>query len=137
MYNNIGNKIKTLAKFICIFIAAIWIIIGFSLILGRGSSPFIRLIGLLTIVIGPLFSWIGSFLLFGYGELINKNTEMNENIKLLVKKIKQEEETEQEQIILKKVLMDEKKETEEDEADFFYDPTGDQSWKEQKNSTKK
>ena len=86
---------------------------------------------------GPLSCWVGSFLLFGYGELIDKNTEMNENIKLLVKKTKQEEETEQEQIILKKVLMEEKKETDEDEADFFYDPTGDQAWKEQKNSTRK
>ena len=36
-------------------------------------------VGILVIAIGSLFSWVGSFCLYGFGELIEKTTEIAEN----------------------------------------------------------
>lgn len=131
MYNNIGQKIKTLAKVICICIAVVWIIIGFSLILNRYSSPFVRLMGLLIILIGPLFAWVNSFLLYGYGELIEQNAEIRKEIKRLTKNIKESEKTYQKEVeeirdqeierkLFEKAIKGEEKEESEDAS--FYNP---------------
>lgn len=130
MYNNIGNKIKALAKVICIFIAVVWVIIGFSFILTKNSSPFIRLIGLLIIVVGPLFAWINSFLLYGYGELIEQNAEIRKEIKRLTKGSKENEEKDKkeaekirnqeiERKIFKKAIMGEEKDEDNEEVSFY------------------
>ena len=44
----------------------------------RSVVPFF--IGLLIMFIGSLFSWIGSFFAYGFGELIDKATEIEKNI---------------------------------------------------------
>jgi hypothetical protein len=130
MYNNIGRKIKTLAKVICICIAVVWIIIGFSLILNRYSSPFVRLMGLLIILIGPLFAWVNSFLLYGYGELIEQNKEMLNEIKCLTKDSRESEKTNQkeaeearnqeiERKLFEKAIKGEEKEEESEDASFY------------------
>ena len=121
MYNNIGKKIKTLAKIACIIIAVTWVIIGFVLIFYRYSSPFLRLIGLLTIFTGPFFAWIGSFLLYGYGELIEQTTEIKEEIKYLTKsnQEKEKEEKETEKKLLEKVIMNKENDEENDEVPFY------------------
>ena len=116
MYNNIGSKIKTLAKFICICIAVVWIIIGFSLILNRYSSLFVRLIGLLITIIGPLFAWISSFLLYGYGELIEQNEEIKKEIRKLTKNSK---EIDEERVLFEKAIKGEEKEEESEDASFY------------------
>lgn len=130
MYNNIGNKIKALAKVICIFIAVVWVIIGFSFILTKNSSPFIRLIGLLIIVVGPLFAWINSFLLYGYGELIEQNAEIRKEIKRLTKGSKENEEKDKkeaekirnqeiERKIFEKAIKGEEKDEDNEEVSFY------------------
>ncbi len=118
MYKNIGNKIKTLAKIVCIVIAIIWVMVGFVLIFNRYSSPFVRLIGLLTIFISPFFAWISSFLLYGYGELIEQNAEINQKLKYLLKSSK-EEDKEKEKKLFEKAIMGEEKEEENDEVSFY------------------
>ena len=75
MFQNIGKKIKTLAVVVC------WIGIAGSVIGGivmiavgadsSGGDLLIRL-GLPLIFLGPLFSWIGSFVLYGYGDMITR-----------------------------------------------------------------
>lgn len=131
MYSNIGNKIKTLAKIVCIIIAIVWIIVGFILIFDRYSSPLVRLVGFLSIIIGPLLSWISSFLLYGYGELIEQNAEIEREIKRLTKREKEKEirekkekeeerEKEKEKIILEKAIKDEWQDDEEEVP--FYNP---------------
>ena len=85
MFRNIGKKIKVLAKVLC------WIGIVFSAIMGilimvigptaletavPNGSAFGGLAivsGLLVIIFGALFSWIGSFVLYGYGQLIDNS----------------------------------------------------------------
>lgn len=73
MFNNIGGKIKTLAKVIC------WIGIIGSIIGGIGciaADEDMILYGLLIAVGGSLFSWIGSFFTYGFGELIENSSKL-------------------------------------------------------------
>lgn len=72
MYDNIGSKIKTLAKVIFIIIASLSLIAG-VLILFIVDNGFI--IGILTVGIGVLLSWVGTFFLYGFGQLI-ENTDI-------------------------------------------------------------
>ncbi len=88
MFNNIGGKIKGLAQVIAWIGIIASFIIGInlmstaarfgsysdsSLIGGLGSFA-----GILVIVIGSLFSWIGSFVLYGFGQLVENSDTMIE-----------------------------------------------------------
>ena len=71
MFNNIGGKIKTLAKVIC------WIGIIASVIGGIATMAMdedMIIFGLLGMPVGALASWIGSFMLYGFGELVENST---------------------------------------------------------------
>ncbi|OLA93426.1 MAG: hypothetical protein BHW64_06815 [Candidatus Melainabacteria bacterium LEY3_CP_29_8] len=71
MYNNIGNKIKYLAKTAFIVGAIISVIIGILLITA-GLNGIITPVGVLILFVGPFISWLSSWLLYGFGELIDK-----------------------------------------------------------------
>ena len=73
MFDNIGRKIKSWAKTVCYLGIAISAIFGLLLMDEVGFA------GILVIAIGSLFSWVGSFCLYGFGELIEKTTEIAEN----------------------------------------------------------
>lgn len=76
MFSNIGGKIKTLAQVVT------WVGIIASVITGLilvSEDDDLILIGLLVMVAGSLTFWISSFLLYGFGELIVKTTEIAEN----------------------------------------------------------
>ena len=120
MYKNIGAKIKGLAKIICIVTAIVWIVFGFVLVLLEDSSTEVRLIGFLAMIVGPLFCWIAGFLLYGYGELIEQNCEINQELKLLTKHIREQEERKEEENILKRAIGGE--EDEDVENASFYNP---------------
>ena len=83
MWDNIGVKIKVLAKIIAWVGIISSVIGGISLISqgaelnqsswgGSGGSILI-LSGFGTIIIGTIFSWIGSFFMYGFGELIENS----------------------------------------------------------------
>lgn len=65
MFENIGGKIKKLAIVITIIGIIISFIIGIMLSNEFGLGGFIVILG------GSLLSWIGSFLLYGFGEIID------------------------------------------------------------------
>lgn len=79
MFERIGSKIKKLASVIT------WLGIIASLILGvvliSGGDEMIVL-GILVMAVGSLASWIGSFLLYGFGELIEKTCIIEERLSL-------------------------------------------------------
>ncbi len=77
MFNEIGKKIKGLASVIA------WLGIIASAIMGFTSMRFSALAGILIIAIGALASWISSFMLYGYGELIDQTSQMNEKFSSL------------------------------------------------------
>ena len=70
MFDNIGGKIKKLAVVCTIVGIASFVIIGIVLM---GDSFFT---GLLTLVLGAVMSWIGSFTLYGLGQLIENTDEL-------------------------------------------------------------
>ena len=82
MFTDIGGKIKTLAKVIC------WIGIITSVLTGIGllflGNSILIISGLISMIVGSLISWAGSFTLYGFGELIEKTTETNHLTKLIL-----------------------------------------------------
>ena len=77
MFDNIGGKIKSLAKAIFIIETIICIIAGLVM-LTEGSDD-LMIAGIVTMIVGPLAAWVSSWLLYGFGELIEKTTEIAEN----------------------------------------------------------
>ena len=80
MFNNIGHKIQVLAKVLCWIGIICWVITGLALMAGGSSmtyrlnGEFVRansgagvVAGIMTIIVGVLVSWIGSFLLWSAG----------------------------------------------------------------------
>lgn len=90
MFDNIGSKIMKLAKVICWLGIIISVISGITIIaggasvsrsyygIGAGGSV---LAGILTIVLGSLLSWIGSFFTYGFGQLIENTDYIRLNTK--------------------------------------------------------
>lgn len=74
MYDNIGRKIMNLAKTLCIIEAVVAVIIGIALAASDSVG-----IGLLVTLFGPIVAWISSFLMYGFGELVEKVSEIARN----------------------------------------------------------
>lgn len=87
MFKNIGKKIKTLAKVICIVGIVASVILGISMILTSTQTGYGIIIGIVYLLLGPLFSWIGSFALFGFGELIDNSKKSLDIQKQILEKI--------------------------------------------------
>ncbi len=80
MFSNIGKKIKTWAAVICWFgiIGAIvaGIVIMVALKTAGGMEIFL---GIAEMVVGSISAWLSSFLLYGFGELIDKTVDIERN----------------------------------------------------------
>ena len=76
MYNNIGGKIKGLAKASFIVAAIAAVITGIALM---ATDEDLILYGLLVMVVGPIVAWVSSWLLYGFGELIDKASDIERN----------------------------------------------------------
>ena len=70
MYDNIGGKIKGLAKATFIVGAIAAVITGIALM---ASDEDMIPVGLLVMVVGPIVAWVSSWLLYGFGELIENS----------------------------------------------------------------
>lgn len=76
MFKNIGGKLKTLAEVsacLGIIASAIWGMILIAVGIEDGY-PFGIFLGLIVMVAGGLGSWILSFVMYGFGQLI-ENTD--------------------------------------------------------------
>ena len=69
MFDDIGGKIQGLAKVICWIGIIICIIIGIVLISDDEAG-----IGFAVIIVGSLLSWVSSFTLYGFGELVENSS---------------------------------------------------------------
>ena len=67
MYDNIGEKIKSLAKGTFITEAIIAIITAFSLF---ASNDDLIIYALFLLVLGPIGAWISSWILYAFGEIV-------------------------------------------------------------------
>ena len=80
MFNNVGRKIKFLAEVLCYIGIGLSIISGICLIV-KGSEwhPVFVVCGVVFLVFGGLWAWIFSLFIYGFGELIEKSTEIADN----------------------------------------------------------
>lgn len=80
MFSNIGGKIKTLARIICVLGIVISIFGGLILIIQGASyhESSLTVTGVLVLFVGTIGSWIGSFFAYGFGELIENTTVIAE-----------------------------------------------------------
>lgn len=86
MYKNIGGKIKKLAVVFAILgmivsIAGSIIMIIIGLDLPLNSQITLEWSSLITIVVGCLASWLVSFLIYGFGELIERTVSIDNKLK--------------------------------------------------------
>ena len=70
LYQDIGEKIKGWAKWVFI-IGAIVSVISAVIILSTAEDLWVIIVGLLALFVGPIASWIFSWLLYGFGEIID------------------------------------------------------------------
>lgn len=98
MFKNIGGKIKGLAKFYVWFGIITSLPFGFWLVVcieqatgtndyrdkGMGLPAEIALF-IVFVIILALIAWISSWLLYGFGELIERNTENNNHLRAISK----------------------------------------------------
>lgn len=73
MYDNIGRKIKVLAKAGFIIETILTVIVGSALAV-CGED-----LGMLILFGGPIIAWLSSWLLYGFGELIDKTCDIARN----------------------------------------------------------
>lgn len=74
MYDNIGKKIKSLAKALFIVQSVLCFIAG--IVLTFVLNP----IFMFASIIAPVIVWISSWLLYGFGELIDKTCDISASI---------------------------------------------------------
>ena len=67
LYENIGSKIKNWAKWIFVIEAIGAVITGLVLLF---TDEYLILYGLLTLVCGPIVAYVGSWILYAFGELV-------------------------------------------------------------------
>ena len=70
MYDNIGGKIKGFAKVSFIVAAIAEVITGIALM---ATDVDLILYGLLILIVGPIIAWVSSWLLYGFGQLIENS----------------------------------------------------------------
>ncbi len=87
MFNNIGSKIKILASCIFWISSVVSVIIGiFYLILAIKAQVITVglsyiILGLLIPIVGIIASWICGMFVYGFGELIEKTSKIEECLK--------------------------------------------------------
>lgn len=70
LYENIGGKIKNWAKWIFIVESICAIIAGLVLFSEAEYDEIFILYGFLAIILGPVVAWVGSWLLYAFGEMV-------------------------------------------------------------------
>lgn len=69
MFDNVGGKIKAVAKVVTWVGISASVISGFILMLQEGTG----VIGLFIMMIGSLVSWISSLMTYGFGQLVENS----------------------------------------------------------------
>lgn len=81
MFENIGGKIKTLAKVICWIGIILSLLVGVALIVtglvAGGTNGITAVVyGVLIAVMGSFLSWIGAFVTYGFGEIVDNTRKI-------------------------------------------------------------
>ena len=82
MYNNIGDKIKTVAKTVGIVGMVFSLIVGFFICVALGEliGGAGVIIGLAIMVGGSIVSWMSTWLLYSWGDIVDNVQQINETL---------------------------------------------------------
>lgn len=92
LYDNIGGKIKSAAKAIFIFEAITSILAGIILFfigVFDTDDEFV-LIGPLLAIFGPIVAWVSSWLIYAFGELVEKTAANERNTRNILNILKED-----------------------------------------------
>jgi len=82
LYQNIGEKIKSMAKAVFVLGTLASIIMGI-IIIGEEVFEYDAAFGVIMLIVGPIIAWVSSWITYGFGELIEKassiDRKMNSN----------------------------------------------------------
>lgn len=81
MFDNIGKKIKSLANVLC-WVGIVAYVIAAIIMISIGVDEYedgLTIFGVILLFVGPLMSWISSFFMYGFGELIDKACDIERN----------------------------------------------------------
>ena len=70
LYKDIGEKIKAWAKWVFI-IGAIASVIGAIVMMATAEDSWVLIVGVFDLIIGPIVSLVSSWLLYGFGEMLD------------------------------------------------------------------
>ena len=84
LFKNIGDKIKGLARGIFIVEAIGSIISGLTMMF---IDEDLILYGFCTMILGPIAAWVGSWLLYAFGELVEKTSDNANYTKAILDKL--------------------------------------------------
>ena len=74
MFSHIENKIQGLA----IFNFCLGVLVSVILFVSSFKNSF--LVALITLVVGCILSWVGSFIIYGFGEIIKLLRSIDDNL---------------------------------------------------------
>ena len=80
MFENIGGKIKGMAKFFCWAGIILSVIIGIIYLSNSNRYQDLTTQGIIVLIVGPLCSWLGSLMTYGFGELIERAKSIDEKL---------------------------------------------------------
>lgn len=78
MFNNIGGKIKGLAKVLCLVGIAVSAIGAIALWCANSYYQPTIVPGFIVLIVGSVGSWLSSLFTYGFGELIDRVTSIDE-----------------------------------------------------------
>ena len=76
MFDNIGGKIKGVARVFCWIGIIASLLIGLIMMVTGFNTPrgdMMVVIGLAVMIVGSLLSWVGSLVTYGFGELVQNS----------------------------------------------------------------
>ncbi|MBO5041954.1 MAG: hypothetical protein J6D87_03220 [Clostridia bacterium] len=82
-YDDVGGKIKNLAKSSFWVEAICTIVAGFIILADNGFKD--GWWGILIIIGGPLVAWVASWILYGFGEIVDKLCTIEKNTSMIYK----------------------------------------------------
>ena len=84
MFDNIGKKIKKIAQIECWAGIASYILLGLILLFENEIKIYV---GILIMGVGSFLSWIGSLMIYGFGQLIENSNELVVKQKIIYSEI--------------------------------------------------
>lgn len=76
MFTNIGGKIKAVASIVCWIGIVLSVLTGIVMMVAAQGNIAGILSGIVGAGVGALASWVGSFVLYGFGQIVENTDKM-------------------------------------------------------------